>query len=261
MGFIVILINLAYLVFSLVVGGITYYVVKNMMKKHALKIAISVFLITLLAPFWDLLIQKGIKTYYEVFKMDYTIHAYPEKDELGRVESLGVVKKVRTTSSFLESQKASKYLKNTFEVSKYLEIYLHNAFIKIKNNEGETIFKDDFDNDVGYARVYFNQDPISYKKIKDETEFNSRYQVLAKTTKYYFYNETIVEFWDKKRNTLLATAMEVNFPVRNGENKFRTKYLVWWINAGGGVYKLQRLRNYHTVFKSLFGYSITTSKI
>ncbi len=262
MGFIVILVNLAYLVFSQVVGIITYFSLKKIpiFAKHTRKLkafSFVVFLVVLLAPFWDLIIQKGIKTYYENYKMNYTINAYPEKDENGMIESLGVERgAASTTSAYLINQKDLEDLQKEYRVKKFIEYFFMDTFEKVKNDKGEIKIKWNYYKNLGYARVHFNQNPITYEKIKDETEFKARYQVLAKTKKHYFYSETIFEFWDKKKNILMSKSLYVGFPVQNREDKFRTKYLLWWINAGGGVFVLRWLDNTSEVAKKLFGFKL-----
>lgn len=86
-------VNFLYLVFPLIVGIITYVILSKKEKFSRAKrfgIGIGTFLVVLLLPFWDLLLQKGIKTYYETFMMDSQIYAYPEKGHDGKIESLGL---------------------------------------------------------------------------------------------------------------------------------------------------------------------------
>ncbi|MCD8545095.1 MAG: hypothetical protein LRY52_09695, partial [Sulfurospirillum cavolei] len=93
--------NAVYLLFSMLMGYLGYKMYKLK------KVGVIVFLIVWMLPYYDLFIQKGIKTYYETFKMNNTIYAYPEKDENGMIESLGVGEKVvRTTSGYLKDQKS-----------------------------------------------------------------------------------------------------------------------------------------------------------
>ena len=262
MGFIVILVNLAYLVFSEVVGILTYFSLKKIpiFAKHTRKLkafSFIIFLVVLLAPFWDLIIQKGIKTYYENYKMNYTINAYPEKDENGMIESLGVDRKSTiSTSGYLINQEKLQKLKKEYDVSNFIEYYFMDSFEKVKDTKGNLEVKYNYSSNLGYARVHFNQNPITYEKIKDETEFKARYQVLAKTKKHYFYEETVVEFWDKKNNVLMTKALKVRFPVQNAEKKFRTRYLVWWMSAAGSPFELGGLRNTSEVAKKLFGFKL-----
>lgn len=260
MGFIVILINFAYASFSLFVGVIIYVLLskRNIFKKYK-RIAFSfiVFLIVLLAPFWDLIIQKGIKTYYENYKMNYTINAYPEKDEDGRIESLGVERGCSiSTSGYLINQEKLQKLKKEYEVSKFIEYFFMDSFNKVQNDKGDFKIKRNFSSNLGYVRVHFNQDPITYKKIKNETEFKARYQVFGKTKKHSFYEETVIEFWDKKKNILMTKALRVRFPVQDAEEKFRTKYLVWWMSAAGSPFELGGLYNSPEVAKQLFGFKL-----
>ena len=257
MGFIVILINLAYLVFAQVVGIITYFSLRKIpiFAKHTRKLkafSFVVFLVVLLAPFWDLIIQKGIKTYYENYKMSYTINAYPEKDEDGRIESLGNSRIFGGKDvGRLKSQKSLEKIKGIF-YRDFIEFYFYGSLIEKKNENNETVYEEVYYKNLGYARVHFNQNPITYEKIKDETEFKARYQVLAKTKKHYFYEETVAEFWDKKRNILMSKGLKVSFPVQDAEEKFRTRYLVWWMSAAGSPFQLRGLDNTRKIYENLF---------
>ncbi|MDZ7818742.1 MAG: hypothetical protein U5K55_09035 [Aliarcobacter sp.] len=85
-GLLVIIVNVVYLLLSMLIGYLVYKFFKHKYK-HIGKI---VFIVVLLAPFWDLIIQKGVKTYYQAFKMEGEIYAYPEVDADGKIEDLGV---------------------------------------------------------------------------------------------------------------------------------------------------------------------------
>lgn len=255
MGMIVILINFVYLIFSIVVGVVTYFLLskRNILGKYK-RIAFSfvIFLTVLLAPFWDLIIQKGIKTYYENYKMSYTINAYPEKDKDGRIESLGMSRVLGSQNAGrLRSQKSLEKLRGIL-FRDFIEFYFYDSLIEKKNENNETVYVPNYDYNLGYLRVYLNRKPIIYEKIQNEIEFKARYQVLAKTTRHYFYEKTVAEFWDKKKNILMSKGMKISFPVQDAEEKFRTKYLVWWMSAAGSPFQLRGLDNTHKVYENLF---------
>lgn len=87
-GLLVIIVNVVYILLSMLIGYLAYKFFKHKYK-HIGKI---VFIVVLLAPFWDLIIQKSVKTYYQAFKMEGEIYAYPEVDADGKIESLGIDK-------------------------------------------------------------------------------------------------------------------------------------------------------------------------
>ena len=65
-------------------------VLKNTNKKFFSRM---IFIGILTFPFWDLIIQKGIKTIFEISGvLEPKIYAYPEKDVNGMIESLSLVK-------------------------------------------------------------------------------------------------------------------------------------------------------------------------
>jgi hypothetical protein len=256
-GLMIIVLNLGYFGLSIFIGiGLSQLLLKKTTlktwKRRVLCTLLS--LSVLVAPFWDLLIQKGIKTYYETYKMDDTIYAYPERDRDGKIESLGVGKLVdKTTAGYLISGNDIERLIKEYPVNNFLEIYAFGTF-DIKDINGTAKVTRDYKHDLGYVRVHFNQDPISYEKIKDEIEFQARYQVLARMKKHSFFEETVIEFWDKKENQLLAEGWELKFP--SEKKKFRSEYLLWQ-SANGVEFEIPPIDNYnHLMFKKLFGFQL-----
>ena len=94
MGFFLVITNGIYILFCIFVSKIiTLLSTEDLavkMDKNVLYL--FVFMFFLLVPFWNLVLQKGIKTYYQVFMSNPTIYAYPEKDKNGKVESLAADK-------------------------------------------------------------------------------------------------------------------------------------------------------------------------
>lgn len=218
-------VNVLYILFSVLMGFIAYKLYKLK------KVGFIVFLIVLLLPYYDLFIQKGIKTYYETFKMNNTIYAYPERDKDGKIESLGVWRSARhPTSSYLWNQESlENFRKQLSGVSKFVEFYFVDSFEKMTDENGKEIIKDNYGRkgDLGYARVYLNESPIHYEKIKDESEYQARYQVKGIDDSGIFYRKTIIEFWDTKEKKLLATSFGLYFRIKSENDKFRNKYLLW----------------------------------
>ena len=229
-GLAIIGINLGYLLFSVIAGIVLAKFLKKtalFQKRSTAFMAVPLFLLIFFAPFYDLLIQKGIKTYYETFNKTYAkIYAYPEKDSEGRVESVARNRWFDTLPVEYINKNKTK-IKNIIYpwIKDFTENYFDGNIDKNKTN------------DLGYARVYLNKNPISYETIKSPNEFKARYQVLTKVNQYWFYKEMVTSFWDKKTDKLLAETLEVIFPVKNQKNKFRYKYLhQHGANGGGGVF-------------------------
>jgi hypothetical protein len=218
----VLIVNLVYLFISLIIG----IIVGRIFKKW--KIGIATFLIVIILPFYDLIIQKGIKTYYENFVTLEKIYSYPEKDENGKIESLGRYEYTgNQPDSYLYNQKELIRFKNSFSrlnISDFVECYF---FESLK-------FKEKYEyKDFGYARVYFNETPIRYEKLKDETEIQARFQVKTIVSENVFYKKINFEFWDTKKNILLGKALRLNFYRENQDENFRNKYLFW--KSGNGI--------------------------
>lgn len=233
-GLMVIGVNLGYLLLALFVGIFLAKFFKRLpyfRKLPTALLAVVLFLLIFFAPFYDLLIQKGIKTYYQTFKMKEQIFAYPEKNDKGNVESLGVdARYMRENSGYLSTQKDFSHFKQAYKVRNFIELYMFGSFVV---KDGKII--DNYKKDMGYTRVYLNKPSIKYDNISGIEDFKARYQVLTQVEKHYFYNEKIVSFLDAKKNKLLAKGLEIDFPVKDEESKFRYKFLHWHGANGIGV--------------------------
>ena len=240
--------NAVYLLFSMVMGYLGYKMYKLK------KVGVIVFLIVWMLPYYDLFIQKGIKTYYETFKMNNTIYAYPEKDADGKIESLGIGKVDSEISNyFFNQEKTTKYgMEKKKFISGFVELYIFDSFEEVINKQGDIEYKKIKDVPMGYIRLYLNKNFIYYEKIKNESEYQARYQVKNIIDKGFFYDEVIAEFWDTKKNILLAQSMGIGF--NNGDNyndKFRNKYLLFRGPSGISM-TIQGIGNYREIYNELF---------
>lgn len=240
--------NTLYLLFSMLMGFVGY-------KMYKLKKAgFIVFFIVWMLPYYDLFVQKAVKTYYETFRMGNTIYAYPQKDENGKIESLSETKSVsEQPADYLKNQEALNGFREKFSnIDCFVEFYFFDSFKKITDKDGNVTFKIDYNEDIGYARVYFNEDPIRYEKIKDESVYKARYQVLGKQRKGYFYDITNIEFWDMKDHKLLAEGFELSFYTENYNDKFRNKYLSFRAPSGASFSVKDIYLYHHNLANELF---------
>lgn len=222
-GLLVLSVNIAYLIVSLVIGIIIGFVFKKW------KIGIATFLIIALAPFWDLIIQKGVKTYYETFKMEDKIYAYPEFDKDGKIESLDLTERYMSLPiGYFTEHLNLNYKEDTFKktsISKFKIDY----FIK----------KKDFDDKIkNFMDIRIFDDNRTRKKvrirfddIKPQFMFiekgNARYKIVSNKYEHlwglYTINESVLI--DNKTNKVLVKQRGVGFKVGN-KDKFRNKYLL-----------------------------------
>lgn len=211
-GLLVIIVNVVYLLLSMLIGYLAYKFFKDKYK-HIGKI---VFIVVLLAPFWDLIIQKGVKTYYQAIKMEGEIYAYPELDADGKIESLDIINSDsgRTISHFINYEKIPRD-KRIFENIGIDEF-------KIDNFE-----KYDFDseNKEKYIRIRFDEVKPQFEYIENG---NARYKIEKKSEEYLFDLYTVNEYLliDNKTGNILAKDMSVDFK-KGSESKFRNKILLW----------------------------------
>lgn len=252
-------VNFLYLLFSLIVGIVTYVILSKKEKFTRPKrfgISIGTFLVVWMLPFWDLLLQKAIKTYYETFMMESQIYAYPEKDKDGKIESLGVGE----TSLFSLWGFAEK---QTYETLKFEIVDSKN--MKIPSNDiwdwyGQYIKNfieiGVFDNThtTKLFRITYIREP-SITRIPIQS---ARYQVRGIKHTYIFglYTEFSFIFEDKKTKKILAEAKTLILPPI--KNEFRNKYLLF---RGPSVSPLQigNLSNSVETFKKVFGFPMNIS--
>ena len=239
-GLLVLSVNVVYLLLSMLIGYIAYKFFEHKYK-HIGKI---VFIVVLLAPFWDLIIQKGVKTYYQAFKMEAKIYAYPELDEDGKIESLDITEgfggfPIDSLIEYLNLTQGNNIFENVqiekFKIN-YFNDWLH-FDDKIKNSLDTKIFDDN------KTRKELR---IRFDKIKPQFEFikngNARYKIEKKSEKYLLDIYTVNEYLliDNKINKVLAKDMSVNF-TKGSESKFRNKILLWK-SANNSAYSLEDIR-------------------
>ncbi len=259
MGFFLLITNGIYILFCIFVSKIVTALLKEdlavKIDKNILYLFVLMFF--LLLPFWDLVLQKGIKTYYQVFLSNPTIYAYPEKNNNGKFESLAAdrISSIASSGYLTEQERFNKLLKD-YKVSNFLEIYMFDSFTKEIVDNKEVINRD-YKNDMGYVRVYLNQDDINYKLIKDESEFEARYQVLGEETDFHIFKKINVKIWDKKKNILLGEGSELKFPfIDIDKEKFRYKFLFWRTGNDMDLVRVKSVDNYNKLFKELFGFRL-----
>jgi hypothetical protein len=247
-GLLVIVVNVVYLLLSMLIGYLAYKFFKDKYK-HIGKI---VFIVVLLAPFWDLIIQKSVKTYYQAFKMEGEIYAYPELDADGKIESLDLTNSDsgRTISHFINYEKIPRN-KRIFENIGIDEFKIDN-FEKydfderIKNFLELKVF--DSENKEKYIRIRFDE-------IKPQFEFiengNARYKIKKKSEKYLFDLYTVNEYLliDNKTGNILAKDMSVDFK-KGSKSKLRNKILLWK-SANDSAYFLESIKESEVLRKVL----------
>ena len=248
-GLLVIIVNIAYLLLSMLIGYIAYKFFEHKYK-HIGKI---VFIVVLLAPFWDLIIQKGVKTYYQAFKMEAKIYAYPELDEDGKIESLDLTSSFsREPLSYFSNHLNLKYKENIFkEIDiKQLQInYFNKQKVfddRIKNFLELKVFDD---NDVEKKlRIRFDEFKPQFEFINKGT---ARYKTIRNSEKYLFDLYTVNEYLliDNKTGKILAKDMSVGFK-KGSKSKLRNKILLWK-SANDQSYRLSSISDSDIIEKLL----------
>jgi len=202
MGMIIVGIFIIYCIIGLAVSIITYKFTKKV------KYLILVIIFFTLLPTWDLLIQKAVKEYYVTFKMEPKIYAYPEKDENGKIESLGLVNVTNKLNKDLYKHNLYDYY------SKYVD-----KFVELTTYDAKAINKEE------KIRIYLNEQKYKFEKIKKQT---ARY--IIKESKpiscvFDLCEKYTYKIIDTKNNILLAEVIKVYFTNNNFAFYFRQNIL------------------------------------
>lgn len=253
-------VNLLYLFFSIAAGFIAY---KVLTKKELLTIrkrkwlSVGVFAFVLILPFYDLLLQKAVKTYYQAFKMNGTIYAYPEKDADGKIESLGVGSVgMYTLSRFTKHLEYQNFDFKNFDVEK-MKVPKKSFWGWYENNIRNYIeigIFDDFDN-VKLFRITYDLD-FDIKPIASQT---ARYQVdgYSKYALFGLYRKSFMEFKDTQKDEVIATAWHLYFPPAE-KDKFRNRYL-GWRGPSGDAFSIENIGTTYKTFEEIFGFPAPVS--
>ncbi|NQY21499.1 MAG: hypothetical protein HRT40_09345 [Campylobacteraceae bacterium] len=81
------LIILPIFIFYVVVAFFVFKLLLSMFRKKFSNILLLILVILL--PFWDLLFQFGIRSFYQVFLLNPIVYEMPQKDKDGKIESIG----------------------------------------------------------------------------------------------------------------------------------------------------------------------------
>jgi len=225
-GLIILPILIAYIVFA--------------MFMYKLTTSKIVLIAILLFPVWDLIIQKGIKTYYQVFESEPIIYAIPDFDKDGKIESLGLGDVTTEPISIFEKKENYKIYTKVDDFIEFSTVSDEHDLLKL-------------------IKVF-----IKNKKYIAIDKSNARYQILASLPKSYFFNlyqkrdYTLID--TKQNNKILAKSFEVHFS--NKYNLFRRNVLFWQTGTGGNLVYVSRINNINLMFKKIFsiGLRFNTSK-
>ena len=225
-GLIIFPILIVYIVFAIL-----------MYKLTASKIVLIVILVF---PFWDLIVQKGIKTYYQVFESEPIIYAMPEFDKDGKIESLGLgdvtispVEYFNPKDAFENFKKHNKEIYN--KVDEYIEFIV---YIRKKIYEKKKIKAIRFN--------FSDKVPIKYEFIDKQ---QARYQlIVSKPISYGFHQKRYYKLIDTLHNDkILAESYAIKFATKMKD--FRRNIMGWQSGINGK--ELLYVGGFNTVYKML----------
>jgi hypothetical protein len=181
-----------------------------------------VLIVILVFPFWDLIIQKGIKTYYQVFESEPIIYAMPEFDKDGKIESLGLANIFYTYAykyDFDTSKDFEQFKKRQENIcSKVVEYIDMTAYIHEKRK-------------TQIIKVYLADDASKRYIFIDRQQ--ARYQIIvSKPVSYGFYKKRYYKLIDTLHNDkILAESYAIKFVTKM--KYFRRDILGWQSGVNG----------------------------
>jgi len=213
---------------------IAYLIYKTILIATQKKILSRViFALILTFPFWDLMAQKVIKTYYQAFLMEPKIYAMPEFDTDGRVESLGLINikwEVSDNSLNINKNYYSKYVKD------YIELYIFN-WKSIDKKEKIKLFLNMNDKKVTFNYIDTSQ---------------ARYQLVsypADNKLFGLYQIKQYQMIDTKNKNILGESTSIDFSEKFAY--FRENILFLVTGNGIGMYSVWGLGGYGNLMKKL----------
>ncbi|GEM_PF-4303246 len=190
----------------IIVVFILWAIFSRFIKRRLYKNLFIAFFILL--PTWDALIQKGLKTYFELFELEPTIYSYPQRDKNNKIESLGLINV--ETLNFNDFENASEEI----SVLKSEDLFSPD----IQRNVADFVEIDSFGGYLNHKqlpnypiRITFTKSGYSVEKI---TAQKARYQIQAKIEDKLlgFYSKKDFLLVDTKTKKVLAKAVAFYFP-------------------------------------------------
>ena len=203
-GLIVFPILLIFVFCAYIIYRITFYFTQ---KKRLSRI---VFAFVLFLPFLDLIPQKIIKTYYQLFLMEPTVYSYPEFDKDGKIHSLSI----EVDSLYREYRLKDKDVYNYHfsYISEFLE--QKSTYIDDKNYN---------------KKIRLNLKNNTYKFVP---KLESKYMVrrLPKENGLFgLYKKRITQIIDVEKNEILGESSYILFD--SDYSYFRNKILLLGVRS------------------------------
>lgn len=242
---------------------IALYLYKLILKSTSKKFLSGMVLIGILTfPFLDLIIQKGIKTIFEVSGvLEPKIYAYPEKDKNGMIKSLNIEDIESNSIGHFVGYLKLKYKEEIFEnisISQFRvdAFYRSNSylnkirdFIEIKIFDGNSFST----NQYRYLRVMLNGNEPQFEYI-DKNNDKARYKFIWKDiTNFYLFSLGGQEVIDKETEKILAQSYSITFNKIGIFESLRNDILLFKSGASGevGFFSVKDLSTNHKLFNKI----------
>lgn len=201
------------------------YIKNNIEKKYLAKY----FLILMLTfPFWDLIVQKGIKTFVEVSGvLEPKVFNIPEKDSNGKLESLSL-------SNFFNIKADNFNYKTKSELDFFL-LDKVDLFYEKKLSNGTVVFYN------------LKSDSVSFQKIEV-----SRYRFLKIENNMFFFTLDTYQLFDYKKNIKISEIYCLFFSKENIFSYIRTNIFFLIGGSGSNLYYVDGLYNKFEDLKNIF---------
>lgn len=241
---------------------IAFLIYKLVLKDTNKKFLSSMVFIGILTfPFWDLIIQKGIKTIFEVSGvLEPKIYAYPEKDENGIIKSLNIEDiESNSIGHFVGYLKLKhKEIFENISISQFRvdAFYRSNSYLnKIRDFIEIKIFDSNSfsTNQYRYLRVMLNGNEPQFEYI-DKNNDKARYKFIWKDiTNFYLFSLGGQEVIDKETEKILAQSYSITFNKIGIFESLRNDILLFKSGASGevGFFSVKGLSTNHKLFNKI----------
>ncbi len=234
------------LVYILISFGVSFLIYK-FSKKKILSSIIFILLVTF--PFWDLIAQKAIKTYYlDSGLLEPKIYSMPEIDENGMIESIGFDK------GLLFYHAMYYHLKNKQNFEKYLMEEINIKFQNRISNYYEFYYP--FNNRNVFCKIYVKKKTYEFSDEK----IDARYQILKNQEIDLFFGlakKRTYKIIDKKFGSkILANVYGYSFTRTKNISRYVRNNLLMLSSDNVEFFKIQPFNNISKVLNRLFSLNI-----
>lgn len=216
------LIILPIFIFYVIVGFLLIKFILKIFKKKFSNILL--LLIVILLPFWDLLFQLGIRSFYQVFLLNPIVYEMPQKDNAGKIESIGKSLTFHMSIDDIRNEQRLAYRLNKRYPNLKEKV---STFIELKSRIGR--YEDKTNKNI-IVKVFMRNNNY---EIIDKTE--ARYIVKRNEnvddTHFlgYVIGKTFIQIYDTQKDIVIAETLVMGVSGIKFMEYIRRKYFLMYV--------------------------------